>query len=192
MSGAYSCKTLHLLITGLSGEEWLLHWASPRLLPLLKTSQRGHQEPTYLGYGGVCHGSLAVPSPSTEDRIIHGLQVVVGPSPERHHQRVSPKSTPLLTFGTSSSHGISWHPQPFAHPVARLQDFQGCTARMLQGWKLRSRLLQNPCSHPALLECLNHDQTLACACLCLPLRPGMQHHGNSTLVTHLLHLLQGC
>ncbi len=115
-----------------------------------------------------------------------------GPSPERHQQRVSPKLMPLLTFGTSLSHGISWHPQPFVHPIARLQDFQGCTARTLQGWQLRSRLLQRPRSHPALLGYLHHNQTLACACLGLPLRPVMQHHGNLTLVTRLLHLIQGC
>ncbi len=35
MLGANSCKTLHSLIVVLSGKEWLLHWASPRLLPLI-------------------------------------------------------------------------------------------------------------------------------------------------------------
>ena len=30
MPGANSYETLHLLIVGLLGEEWLLHWASPR------------------------------------------------------------------------------------------------------------------------------------------------------------------
>jgi hypothetical protein len=41
-----------------------------------------------------------------------------GASLERHRQQVSPKLMPLLTFGTSLSHGIFWHSQPFVPPIA--------------------------------------------------------------------------
>ncbi len=139
-----------------------------------------------------CHGYLAVPSPSTEDRIIHGLQVVTcalsGAAPPMSISQVDIIANLWDIFE-------SWHllaPPTLRPTVAQLQDFQGCTARTLQGWQLRSCLLQRPRSHSALLGYLHHNQTLACACLGLPLQPGMQHHGNSTLVTHLLHLLQGC
>jgi hypothetical protein len=73
--GANSCKTLHSLIMGLSGEEWLLHLASYHCSKLINVDTKSQ---LILDMVEFRNGYLAVPLPSTEDRIIHGLQVVTG------------------------------------------------------------------------------------------------------------------
>jgi len=50
------------------------------------------------------HSYLSVPAPTTEDKLIHGLQVV--PSPVRRLPQASRRLKQLPTYGTSWNHGI--------------------------------------------------------------------------------------
>jgi hypothetical protein len=84
-----------------------------------------------------CHFYVSVPSPSTatEDRIIHGLQVVAGAlAMVRCHPHASPRSKPLPTFMTSLNHGICLRLHPSSHLKSLCLVVQGCPHRSLQGW----------------------------------------------------------
>jgi hypothetical protein len=49
----HTCQASILPVLGLLCKEWLLHWSSPGVVPLLQTGQLGHQKPNYLQYGQI-------------------------------------------------------------------------------------------------------------------------------------------
>ena len=53
MSGPHTCQTGNPTLLGFLCQEWILHWSSHGLLPLLQACQCRHQEPSHLRHGRI-------------------------------------------------------------------------------------------------------------------------------------------
>ena len=77
LSGPHPCQTSNPTLLGFWCQEWLLHWSSHgfRCFKLDNVDTKSQVISDTVEFR---HSYLSVPAPSTEDRIIHGLQVVAG------------------------------------------------------------------------------------------------------------------
>jgi hypothetical protein len=138
------------------------------------------------------HKYLAIPTPTSEDRIIQGLQQVAGAL-----TRAPPPTSISQVDAIANLWDIfeSWRllaPRISSHPQARPRDFQGCTATLSQEvWCLC--LLHLP-PHALLLQPGHPNRHLLPpeASATRPPRLGRQYRSGWTLQTLGLSQFQGC